>query len=725
MRKQYELWLDESGTFEDEKKAKLTNRKPSLIGGFLLEKKIAETIDFDGLIDASRNHAMDLTNEDKKEYILPVLERMEKEYSARQVFFENAEYEEEDSNRQLYLRVMAEGLLQLMQTLNAEHESVVLEVLIARRQDMSAPVPRRRIQEQEYIRALEKCIEHKKKERKIRLNKYSQLKFEVRPAHTSQKIQLADFACNTRLTRDSAAFADVKNRVAALYLNAYLFSLSEIGSENYVKRCLAQGYFSDAIMELYTTLDRMDRKKYLNIIVKRMENTAYRLVKAQMKKLEAELVSYLAKEDDYEIGERILKRMEAELIPCLKVSGLPYLKLHFCLLLQMADMFLREGDLQSARRVLVNCRTVQKELGDSLEEVFSYYQLQEKEALLEINEFDFESGCKRMREVCSGFQTLMRAIEQDAFLGKRFVNIRSEYYGDALCMLLYAEMFLQRTYSERYAELCAFSDLAMKQYPKAEGELERHRQYRSRIEAEQGNYERALAWLILAKMEHVEILASDGPIQKAQILEFLNRVCNTEPVISCQYYLMYYVLIMTEAVYRDNVLADVMYQALAEQERLLKICGVRTEVVNLEYHEVNIRSVHREVTGISYHPVEVVFWKLASYYMQKGKYETALAHYRKATAICSKAENYSQMRIVGFGIEAERILCLYRAGKKQDAVKAAANLNLSIKEMMKLPLRKSTRDFVCRMEKFVTESQLSSQNPDPEKLWEAARMITY
>ena len=207
MKKVYELWLDESGQFVNEKELKNRNQKPSLVGGLLVEKAIAETIPYDELIDSQRNHAMHLSNNDKKEYVLPVLERMKEQYKARQVFFENAEYADAKTGRQLYLRIIAEGLLQLMQTLNAQSESVNLSVLIAQRQDIDAPIEHRRILSIEYQNALKRQIDRKRKEHKIFLHENSKLDFQVKVANCEYKLQLADFACNTRLTRNSRIFS--------------------------------------------------------------------------------------------------------------------------------------------------------------------------------------------------------------------------------------------------------------------------------------------------------------------------------------------------------------------------------------------------------------------------------------------------------------------------------------------------------------------------------------
>lgn len=86
---------------------------------------------------------------------------MKSEYNAAQVFFENQEYHDEATSRQLYLSMMAEGILQLLQRLNARYESVGLRVTIAQRQDVTAEAGNQRIRENEYKKALEYCIKRK------------------------------------------------------------------------------------------------------------------------------------------------------------------------------------------------------------------------------------------------------------------------------------------------------------------------------------------------------------------------------------------------------------------------------------------------------------------------------------------------------------------------------------------------------------------------------------
>lgn len=709
MENKYELWLDESGQFIEEAQLKNQNLKPSLVGGFLIEKSMVDKIPYDELIDSRRNHAMNLTDASKKNYVLPILERMKSEFGAHQVFFENAEYADAESGRQLYLRIIAEGILQLLQHLNAQSESVELSILIAQRQDVFDSA-NRTILSEEYCHMLSQLIDNKKKEHKMFLHKNSSLEFRVRPAHLEQKLQLADFACNTRLTRDSKAFNSVRDRVMAVEENAYIFTLSEITSANFIKKSLAEGYIADAVMELYTTKDELNHNEMLELIMERMRNTNYRLVKSQMKQCIANVIAYAAKEDDYEIGEKFLLAVSKEFIHKLKIEKQPYKELGFAILIQLADMYLREGDIIAAKKTLEKCRQVQLEMGDSLENVFTYYQLLEKEALLAIDEFDYKKGYEIMKEASSMFDALLRLLPSENGFSKRFPSLKSEYYGDALCMQIYAMMFLQRGCPDLYEEMCRLSDIALEQYPDRDGELERHRQYRSHIEMEAGNYSEALIWLFRAKCFYQE------DITKEVIVEFLDVVCDSESEISCKYYLMYYLLIMCESKINKEPLADVMYEALLQQARMLEYGGL-DEIEENDMQDVDLSDVQPENTSISYHPQEVIYWKYATYHNLACKWPTALKYYKKALMACYNERGYLAMNVVGLGIEAERIGCMYRSNNVYQAKDIYKKLLKRIDSMEQKNISAGTKSFIDELAKTI--------KPDEESLWKAARLITY
>lgn len=718
MNRTYELWLDESGRFSNESSLKGTKYFGSLIGGILIEKDKVEQLDFDELLSEDVNHAMEMAVEQKKNYILPILEKVQ-EIGGKQVFFENTAYEDDASSRQLYLRMMAEGLLQLMQTLNAVQESVCLEVMIAQRQDVEAPVEHRRIEESEYLEALKRCIAVKKKGHQIFLHENSKIQFIVRAAHKEQKLQLADFACNTRLTRKSNIFSSCKDRIKTLHKDAYLFKLSEVGSVNYIKRCLVQYNIADAFMEMYLSRDKDQYQEMLKLITERIDRMNYRLMKSQLKQYASKIVAYAAKQEDYEAGEKILVRINNELIPLLKEKEQPYQHLHITILLQLADMYLREGDLLSAEKILEECEESHKTLGNQLEDFLLWYQILEKKSLLYINSFNYEGAAILLAEVCEAFEGILKVLGVNDLVKERFCDVNSEYYGDALCMRIYAMMFMQRENPALYEELCKLSDVALRQYPDNEEELERHRQYRSHIELEHGEIEASVRWLLMAKCYHPAQIGQD------ELEEFLNRICHNDDEIGRQYYLMYYLLIMCEAKIKEHSFADTMFEALKVQEKLKTDLGLVSTSEDEEFEHVILDSVKEFDTGIYYHPMEVIYWKYATYLMKCKREYAAGSYYKKAIDICFKYSEYDTIRITGIGILAEYCCCMYQAGDKKAAKALYDQLMNVLNELKKKELPEVTKKFVEKLKNLASTAGQENGKIDIAVLWDLSRKITY
>ena len=103
--------------------------------------------------------------------------------------------------------------------------------------------------------------------RRIQIHGDSELKYSIQPAHKQKKLQMADFACNTRLTRNSKAFSGCRGRVEKLYEDAFIFSLAERGSIIISVQVLLS-FISDAIMELYASDTDLNRK-LLSLIMDR------------------------------------------------------------------------------------------------------------------------------------------------------------------------------------------------------------------------------------------------------------------------------------------------------------------------------------------------------------------------------------------------------------------------------------------------------------------------
>lgn len=688
----YELWLDESGEFQHEQEKRDLHRLPSLVGGILLERSRARQLEaeLDTLLDPERTHATELTAGAKRNYVLPVLETLRRDYGARQVFFENAEYEDGTSNRQLYLRVIAEGLIQLVQLLSAREGAVDLQITIARRMDVQTTPENRLIAPEEYRQELMAVYDRKRAEHRVRFHPDTRVAFHVRIASQEPKLQLADFACNTRLTRFSAAFQNCRDRVQALYDDALLFTLSEVTSENYIQLCLAQEGIADAVYELYTSQDELDTDALLEQILGRMKTMSYRLIKQQLKECEAQILGHLAYETDYEKGEAFLRRVIDGFAARLPEVTDAYPNLRFSLLLNLTDCFLREGSILEARDALMDAKQVLDGMDNCFENWLARYQYQEKLALYHIDSFAFRKAAQVLEAEGSRFRRILEALRFE----------KSEYYGDCLCMHIYALMFLQRREPELYGQLCSLSDLGLKQYPNNEGELERHRQYRSHIELEQGNFEEALRWLMKAKCW------GEPQVNQEAIGAFLSGVVSSEEQGSQEYYLMYYLMIMARAALFGNPIAGKMYRALKKAPLF--------ELLHVPQEDAGFTPISFEAPeeAAEYHPMEIVYWKYASYLAHASDpvlRQSAAEFYQRAIRLCLRQEHYLTMGITGIGVMAE-----YLTQFPDDKV-CALLLKKQLESLTALPLDSETREFAGELDRLYKNGNL----------WELSERIAY
>ena len=750
MKRKYVLWLDESGDFADESNKAKSKLQGSLVGGFLLSETNAERVrkalNEGKLIDSSRdNHAMTMTCQDKIRYVLPVLDKMAFEYNAIQVIFENRNYEEgknvigKSRSEDLYLRIIAGGLLRLLRYLDAICESVTLDVLIAHRMDKGTKGSN--IEDyKEYIR---RVIEEKRREGNIKLKKDTDLKIRLDYATSNQFLQLADFVCNTRLTRrsiekdETKIYSSAVNRqvntkqfLEGIYNDGdrnIIYPLEEEPEEYIIERMMSGMNIADAIIEFFQTKKILSNKqRVLNGIFSGIRNTNYRILKSQMKTLSRKITSLVESMDNYEGSEAFLQDLGKTFIERLKKTEAPYIQLEFNIKLMLADCYLREGDTPKAHTVLDECRRILDESDYSMEELFLYYQLLEKESLLAIDEFDYERAVMIIKKAERFLKGIVEAVKSDEYLNDKFSTIRCEYYGDALCMHLLAMMSLQRLKPELYYEMVKISDESLKQYPKNPAELERHRQYRAFIENEHGDSHLALKWLMKAKCEEIE------GTEPNDIQYFLKEICKNEINISCQWYLMYYLLIMEEASKKDKEFANSMFNELCYNKRLLEIAYIVKEEPSENYQKIQTENVSENKAPFIYHPLEIVYWKWGSYlYNNTSRKDEGKKYIKKAVDECfpknyttyRDREGYIALNIKGIAIYSEYI-AIEKGNINGNGLSYRDLLNRTERLLNKSEVSDAAKVLIRRMQGLIVKAK-TGNTLDCDKLIEASRVIPF
>ncbi|MCR5324958.1 MAG: hypothetical protein K6E85_17005 [Lachnospiraceae bacterium] len=70
MKEEFVLWVDESGTFKNQRELRISRENYSLVGGLLFKKKDAERVmaDIDKILASEEKHANEVPDKEKYEF---------------------------------------------------------------------------------------------------------------------------------------------------------------------------------------------------------------------------------------------------------------------------------------------------------------------------------------------------------------------------------------------------------------------------------------------------------------------------------------------------------------------------------------------------------------------------------------------------------------------------------------------------------------------------------
>ena len=689
--REYELWLEESGDFEPDSQTRKT-RSPSIVGGVLIEKGRLSDDEIRRLANpvpgAGVPHAVDM--KDKVEsVILPALETL-CAHGGKLVYFENRERISHLGNRELYCRVLAAGLLQLTQYLSAAGP-FALDAFVAVRYAPDGGLLRQ-ITPEEYCGELSAYVRRAYADAGVRLAPDSHIYVSVLSARREHRLFLADYACNSRMTRKSHKFdAGTRRRLEALFDSRYIWTVNARTSESYILSRLGGGDVSGALLELYTGYGKTDRPKMLRRILDRLQGMSYRLARLHLRRFAAALQAFAGQETDFERCEAVLKLALDEFFPALEERNpsLPVAESAFWLLLSLADMYLREGDVIHAAPVMRDLESALLRMDGRMESLRHLYFYLDKKALFEINRMEYADAVRTMSDTIRCMESAMETLSRDPLIQQWYGGkgaAFSEYLGNAYCMKVYAELFLQRQEPELYeTSLRGDTEKALSQYHDP-AELERNLQYRAHAEMEGGNCAEALDWLLKTR----QIAIRDGNVTGACVAYL--KAARTEDKLSKTYYVMYYAEIMEKAAQTgDMALAKQLHDALKREGEILREIllerppesGIASDTGKPPVIYDDIFQNPADKIRRRYHPLEVVFWKCGSYLFRAGQRSAASAYWDKALSVCDENPDYAAMKLVALAIQLERFSFLRGAALKSGAVRR--NLERRAADILRTP----------------------------------------
>jgi len=692
--KHFGLWLDESGDFDKDDKNKKKN--PSLVGGVLFEKGNIKDSVINEIIPEKAFHA----NEIKNKYAENVLPRINllTEKKGVPVIFENKERMMIVDSTITYLNVLSEGIIHLIQLLAVEYQHFSLEVLIATRKDMENKKNDSLIDQEEYKQRLQERVFLGLAKRTITNFEMNDLNLKFADARKDKRLMIADLICNCWLTRTSKKFDDSQQQLLEKkYPEEFRFSLIEYSNEMSIKRMLADGEFAEAIIKLYTTNKYIDRIKTEKFILEQLKTLTDVNLNSHLKILSIKIGVLIKIEKEFRISKDILIQLQEQFLPKIRKSSEQFTAFAFDIALYLFTIYTHEGNILESEKQKIICEKEITNFDQTWESIDYWFKYKLRLAIHHNNCFDFNRAVKEMDSVIESLEDtkeLFSVIDNLYILAK---NLKNELLGKAYGNRLQSLTFLIRQNTNSYQKAISDSDKAILEFINV-SDLSRQFQYRSKIECEKGEFQKALECLYLSvELKDAEFKTPDN---------LLEQIYQQKESYRC-FHLMHYVRLMAQsAISKDDPFANTLYEAL----------------VKSKFDLDSFTPQNKED-----HPFEVINWKLATFHAKNGNWEASEKYYQRACEICFFKENKLTLHAIGLAILAEQISLFPTDKKNREKVKKALRkLKKGYKTFCENDLPEPMKKLFEGMGTILDNVDFGKdEDRYRKKLWEISRKVCY
>lgn len=402
MKKEYMLFLDESGDFEKNLTQDRSNE--CLVGGLLINMKnershneirsaFAKAVksvvpdavnmkDFD--VFQKFNHATELSSQaDKAEISRAILEAGSK--LGKFVLFENhAKNKILDSTR-TYLYIMVDGILQLLDKLIEDNpgEQVVLKVIAGERQDRSemertGDQTKKYISREKYVTLLSEQLQYLKVKHPQIVIKNGQVEVELENDKTFPYLSFADYVCNTYFTRTCAAFKKDYDGMSyweyleKLYDEEYIFSMEKNTEKELLDHYLKYDDYAAALYDVCAGAITDERN--IDIIIRRLSDSGQKMQSSALIIL-TEYINRVLESRDLAKSQNILDNAD-RLSEKMKNAGVENSEFILNICLYRITLLNHQGRINEMERLFESCRRILLELLEetgNLEYAYIFY----------------------------------------------------------------------------------------------------------------------------------------------------------------------------------------------------------------------------------------------------------------------------------------------------------------------------------------------------------------
>lgn len=418
----FELWLDESGDFENEAD-KPAHYEPSIVGGVLVHNHEIDAKTATLMLNKENEdalwHATELTPKDSMNLLKTMQEK-----ALHYVIFTNENRIDVTTNNTTYLNILTEGIYKLLSYLTLKYDLIDFKVVIASRKNMdnqkqldnkkgyigekgskaqhagiiSAEDYRNRIKEKIIIEASRK-------------NSYSSNLLAwtksgnavtFADARKDSRLQLADTICNTYLTRNTK-FRPHKQELANIYYDRLLvFPTLAKDIVDDVEACIGNGSYSEALFLLYfgsngvMTPSHPQLLDKLGQILLNLKPRQY--VDNIFKDFVNKIDSLLRFSGDFRYIAKGLKEIQDNFIPSLEQKGYKNPQFNLDIALYLYTCYTHMGSQEGYAQDIL-CRNNLTLLKDAFEVIVYSTKLANRRSIHFKNMFDYDKAQQAVDEL--------------------------------------------------------------------------------------------------------------------------------------------------------------------------------------------------------------------------------------------------------------------------------------------------------------------------------------
>ncbi len=623
--RRFDLFLDESGSFDHDAQNSKEYKYMSLVGGLLCRQGMLT----DELVQKLLPEPVHCCKNYDKRY-LDALEEIRKE-GAQFVIFQNVEQIQVVNGDVTYLNILTEGLFQLLSELKQSYrdDDVQVNVQIATRKNTVDNCGI--IDPEAYKSRVEEKMALAKYRTKVESCEYS---LHFGDAREIRQFDFADIICNTYFTRSGRKkfTDDDRVRIEALYADQYVYQVFEGAVVAQLKQLLSEGRYSEMMYQI-STLPKLSGVKELH------EELLKRIAAASAPE-RAVFFQNLALQIRLYIDRRLFSA---------GISFAENYKSYFLFRLRdMSDALAQEvafwifdtnfyiitlynhiGDVAKCTEYLESCNNDIRVINHSWEHIDYYFNFRIREMNCLKGCFAFDAVLEKVNKLIDELANAKDFINMIDTIDGTTGGLRSELLGKAYGVKLETYINLVGKHPELLDEAIRTSELAMAEFT-AVNDLQRQYQNRSMLMLAAGKPEEALDWLLRV----CDLKASDEGALDA----FLACVYR-KPKAPMQFPLWHYADVMLALGQAGNPQGKRMFDALMRSNAF----------------KDDIKNEAADNLGDGY-PRNMTLWCLSRWYRMTGSGDAAEKYYNRAMTITRKEKAKVTMYTFSFSMLADHLL---------------------------------------------------------------------